>query len=81
VCRDLRNMLACAEAVARSALLRTESRGAHSRLDFPTSDDFWADHNIVVRKEEGALLVEPRPAVRVPELATLVEDRKAQERA
>ena len=30
---ELRNMLAVSEAIARSALERTESRGAHSRLD------------------------------------------------
>ena len=36
LCRDLRNMLDRArEAVARAALMREESRGAHSRLDFP----------------------------------------------
>src|SRR5205085_7143840 len=32
--RDLGNMIAVSEAVTRSALLRKESRGAHSRLDF-----------------------------------------------
>ena len=37
LCRDLRNMLIVSEAVARAALLRQESRGAHSRLDFPDS--------------------------------------------
>jgi succinate dehydrogenase / fumarate reductase flavoprotein subunit len=81
LCRDLRNMLPCAEAVARSALLRTESRGAHSRLDFPESNEYWGEHNIVVRKEEGALFVEPRAAVRVAELAPLVEERRAEESA
>ena len=33
--RDLGNLLTVSEAIARSALLRKESRGAHSRLDFP----------------------------------------------
>ena len=45
LCRDLRNMLIVAEAVARAALLRHESRGAHSRLDFPNCDDYWGEHN------------------------------------
>ena len=35
---ELRAMLAAAEAVVRSALARTESRGAHQREDFPNSD-------------------------------------------
>ena len=36
---ELRNLLIVSEAVTRSARLRTESRGAHSRLDFPATDD------------------------------------------
>src|SRR3989338_4948078 len=65
LCRDLQNMLTCAEIVTRAALLRKESRGAHSRLDFPKYDDYWGQHNIVVKKEGGALKVEPRPVVQV----------------
>jgi succinate dehydrogenase / fumarate reductase flavoprotein subunit len=80
LCRDLRNLLTCAEAIARAALLRTESRGAHSRLDYPSFDEYWSEHNIVVRKAVDGMEVEPRPAVRVAELAPLVEERKAQER-
>lgn len=38
---DLRNMLLVAEAVARSALARRESRGAHQRDDYPGLDDGW----------------------------------------
>jgi succinate dehydrogenase / fumarate reductase flavoprotein subunit len=81
LCRDLRNLLTCAEAVTRSALMRTESRGAHSRLDHAEYDDYWSEHNIVVRKEPDGMRVEARPAVRVPELAALVETRMAAERA
>jgi succinate dehydrogenase / fumarate reductase flavoprotein subunit len=46
-------MLMVSEAVALSALARTESRGAHSRIDYPNYDPFWEKkHNIIVR--EGA---------------------------
>ena len=38
---DLRNMLPVAEVVARAALARTESRGAHQREDFPGTDPTW----------------------------------------
>ncbi len=79
LCRDLRNLLTCAEAVTRAALLRAESRGAHSRLDHPAYDDYWGEHNIVVRKEPQGMSVEPRPAVRVAELVPLVEVRMTAE--
>ena len=58
-CRDLRNMLIVSQAVARAASLRHESRGAHSRLDFPDYDDYWAEHNIVVRKDVEGMRAEP----------------------
>jgi succinate dehydrogenase / fumarate reductase flavoprotein subunit len=81
LCRDLRNMLTVSQAVARAALLRQESRGAHSRLDFPAYDDYWSEHNIVARKDADGMRVEPRPVVKTAELATLIEQRKEAERA
>jgi succinate dehydrogenase/fumarate reductase flavoprotein subunit len=41
---ELRAMLVTAEAVVRSALARTESRGAHQREDFPETNDAWQRH-------------------------------------
>ena len=38
---DLRNMLAVSECVARAALERTESRGGHTRDDYPAMDADW----------------------------------------
>ena len=81
LCRDLRNMLIVSEAVTRAALLRHESRGAHSRLDFPDYDDYWGEHNIVVRKTPDGMAVEPRPVAKAEPLAALVEARKEAERA
>jgi succinate dehydrogenase / fumarate reductase flavoprotein subunit len=50
---ELKSMLTVSEAVALSALARTESRGAHSRIDYPNYDPVWEKkHNIIVR--EGA---------------------------
>ena len=80
LCRDLRNMLIVSRAVASSALLRQESRGAHSRLDFPAFDDYWSEHNIIVRKDDETMILEPRPVVKAAELAPLVEERKKTER-
>jgi len=46
----MRNLLITAEAVARAALLREESRGAHTRADFPGEQDHWHKYNIVTTK-------------------------------
>jgi succinate dehydrogenase / fumarate reductase, flavoprotein subunit len=81
LCRELRNLLTCAEAVTRAALLRKESRGADSRLDFPDYDDDWGEHNVVVTREREGMRVEPRPVVKVAELEPLVDERKARELA
>ena len=37
----MRSLLITAEAVARAALMREESRGAHTRLDFPGESEEW----------------------------------------
>ncbi|MDQ3577809.1 MAG: fumarate reductase/succinate dehydrogenase flavoprotein subunit [Actinomycetota bacterium] len=44
---DLRNMLIVSECVARAALLRTESRGGHTRDDFPVMDSGWRNTLLV----------------------------------
>jgi succinate dehydrogenase / fumarate reductase flavoprotein subunit len=38
---DLRNMLTVSECVAKAALLREESRGGHTRDDFPGMNSEW----------------------------------------
>jgi succinate dehydrogenase / fumarate reductase flavoprotein subunit len=81
LCSELEHLLTCAQAVTRAALLREESRGAHSRLDFPAYDDFWGGHNIVVTKSDGRMHVEPAPVVSLPELEPLVAERKRLEAA
>ncbi len=47
---ELRNMLEVAEILFKAALLRTESRGAHYRSDFPKQNDAEWLANIVVSK-------------------------------
>jgi succinate dehydrogenase / fumarate reductase flavoprotein subunit len=44
---DLRNMLLVSECVARAALNRTESRGGHTRDDYPDMDRQWRRSNLV----------------------------------
>jgi succinate dehydrogenase / fumarate reductase flavoprotein subunit len=51
---ELGYMLDCGDAIARSALLRTESRGAHTRTDFPERNDAeWLKHILLTRRDEG----------------------------
>jgi succinate dehydrogenase / fumarate reductase flavoprotein subunit len=71
--RDLRSMLTVTEAVARSALVRTESRGAHSRTDFPKTDPEWGKRNNVVRRRGDAMEVAQKPVPQPPaDLAALL---------
>jgi succinate dehydrogenase/fumarate reductase flavoprotein subunit len=55
---DLRGSLIAAEAVARAALARTESRGAHQREDFPETIPSWAQRQHVSMQADGTLAVE-----------------------
>lgn len=50
---ELDNLMATAYATAKSALTRTESRGAHSREDFPKRDDEnWIKHTIYIKEDD-----------------------------
>ena len=45
---DLRNMLLVSECIAKAALAREESRGGHTRDDFPQTDhEVWGTKNLV----------------------------------
>ena len=48
---DLKSMLTVSEAVARSAVVREESRGAHSRIDFPETSAEWGKKNNVIWRD------------------------------
>ncbi|MGH8961101.1 MAG: fumarate reductase/succinate dehydrogenase flavoprotein subunit [Jatrophihabitantaceae bacterium] len=48
---DLRNMLAICECIAKAALLREESRGGHTRDDFPTMSAQWRKVNLVCSQD------------------------------
>jgi len=75
---DLHNLLTVSEAVARSALERKESRGAHFRDDLPKPDPAFAKVNLVVKKgPSGEMRVERRPIPEMPaELKQIIEETK-----
>ncbi|QAY71505.1 fumarate reductase/succinate dehydrogenase flavoprotein subunit [Xylanimonas protaetiae] len=74
---DLRNMLMVSEAVATSALTRTESRGGHTRDDHPALDPEWRHRVLVsrcVRDGGDDDAVVPRVAVEAAEREPMRED-------
>jgi succinate dehydrogenase / fumarate reductase flavoprotein subunit len=51
---ELEHLLGLGEAMVASALARKESRGAHSREDFPGRDDEnWLKHTLIQKQEPG----------------------------
>ena len=59
--QELQNMLVVAEMVCRAALLRTESRGAHYRSDYPEEDSANWLKNMVMRKQDSGMRLEAVP--------------------
>ena len=66
MCEDLKHMVICSEAITRSALLRKESRGAHSRLDYPETDPKFGKFNTAVSKNGEQMKVEQTPLLEMP---------------
>jgi succinate dehydrogenase / fumarate reductase flavoprotein subunit len=51
---ETEHLLTFSEVIAKGALLRTESRGAHARKDFPTrNDQNWLKHTMAHQTPEG----------------------------
>lgn len=81
---SLMSLITSSELVAHAALMREESRGAHTRIDFEGEREEWGKYNIVVRKgEDGAPLVEkvqrPEPDSELVRIARLTIDELEQE--
>jgi succinate dehydrogenase / fumarate reductase, flavoprotein subunit len=74
---DLHNMLRVSECIARAALERTESRGGHTRDDYPATDPDWGTKNIVLTETDGVIETLQQPLPVMPaELKTLFEEGK-----
>ena len=75
--RDLQHMLVVAEAVTRSALARQESRGAHSRIDFPKTEEAWGKKNHVIARQGNAMKLSEVPVREMPdELKQILAEEK-----
>jgi fumarate reductase flavoprotein subunit len=60
---ELERMIDVAEAIAHSALRRTESRGSHQRTDFPKRDDAQFLKHSLAYRSDGAPRIEHRDVV------------------
>jgi succinate dehydrogenase / fumarate reductase flavoprotein subunit len=75
---DLHNLLNVSEAIARAALDRQESRGAHFRDDFPDKDPATGKVTIVLQKApDGSMQLRRDPLPDLPaELKQIIEEMK-----
>jgi succinate dehydrogenase / fumarate reductase, flavoprotein subunit len=72
---DLDALLTLSESLTMAALQRTESRGGHTRDDYPRTDDELGKVNMVIRRREDELSIQPEPLPQMPdELRALLED-------
>jgi succinate dehydrogenase / fumarate reductase, flavoprotein subunit len=74
---DLRSMLTISEVVTRSAMVREESRGAHSRIDFPQLSAEWGTKNNIVALGPSGMTLRQEPRLEPPpELKQLLAEDK-----
>jgi succinate dehydrogenase / fumarate reductase flavoprotein subunit len=64
--RDLKSMITVSEAVALSALAREESRGAHSRIDYPKYDERWGKQNNIIERAGEEMKLKQRETQDMP---------------
>jgi succinate dehydrogenase/fumarate reductase flavoprotein subunit len=60
---NMRNMLDASEMIARSALERKESRGAHYRGDFPKKNNREYLKNFFIKREKEEMKIYERPVI------------------
>jgi succinate dehydrogenase / fumarate reductase flavoprotein subunit len=80
----LRNLIITTESVTRAALMREESRGAHTRVDFPGEQDEWLQSNVVIHKGEDGKMVarkidREKPSPELERIANLSMDELEKE--
>ena len=72
---DLPHMLRVSECIARAALEREESRGGHTRDDFPGPDPQWGRLNVVCTQDGESIALHRQPLPVLPdELAEIFEE-------
>jgi succinate dehydrogenase / fumarate reductase flavoprotein subunit len=72
---DIRNMLLVSECTARAALEREESRGGHTREDFPNMEPRWRQVNLVCSVDGDEVKLNPQPLPPMPSELVELFDR------
>jgi succinate dehydrogenase / fumarate reductase, flavoprotein subunit len=71
---DLRNMLVVSECTAKAALERQESRGGHTREDYPAMEPKWRQVNLVCALDGDTVQLTRKPLPKMrPELIGLFD--------
>ena len=71
---DLPKQILVSECVAKAALAREESRGGHTRNDFPVMSPEWRQVNLICRISDNQIDVTQQPVPTIPiELITLFD--------
>jgi succinate dehydrogenase / fumarate reductase flavoprotein subunit len=74
---DLESLLTVAECCTMGALERKESRGGHTRNDYPTAVPEWGQKNIILSEKDGDVLFKHQPLPEMPDdLKQLFEEPK-----
>jgi len=77
---DIANMLRVSECIAKAALVRQESRGGHTRDDYPQPDPAWAGVNVVLHEVAGQVfLIKQEMPPMPPDLAELLTQEPTKE--
>ncbi|MDI1288408.1 MAG: fumarate reductase/succinate dehydrogenase flavoprotein subunit [bacterium] len=63
---DLQKQLLISECVAKAAIAREESRGGHTRDDFPGMDPEWRKVNLVCTLDDGAIDIKKQALPTIP---------------
>ena len=72
---DLPHMLRVSECIARAALERQESRGGHTRDDYPGPSSTWAKINVICAQDGEGIALHQQPLPVMPaELAQIFEE-------
>jgi succinate dehydrogenase / fumarate reductase flavoprotein subunit len=72
---DLRNILLIADCVAQSALERQESRGGHTRDDFPAMSPEWRKVNLICSLDGDTVVLRKQPMAPMREDLLALFDR------